>query len=186
MRARMTVIAASASVVLACALAAGALAAAPLPKPASAFSTGGLKHGVSLTLVSSADGKKIEAGGAALGSQFALSGGTIQCPKARHSATFHGTPFALFGFPGVTLKLSHGKYGFSKSFTEHGVVPLGSEGVKPFTLKVKIAATVTGPTAIAGTVKASGGPCKSKKPIVFKAKLDPKLPVATGSSSSPV
>jgi hypothetical protein len=176
----MRVIAAATAVILACVLAAVALAAAPLPKPASAFSTGGFKHGVSLTLVSSVDGKKIEAGGAALGSQFALSGGAVQCPKAKKSKGFHEVPFAIFGFPGAKLKLSHGTYGFSKSITEREAVPLGSEGVKPFTLKVKIAATVTGPTAIAGTVKASGGPCKSKKPIAFKAKLDPKLPVAPG------
>ncbi len=165
---------------LAVVLAGAASAAAPLLEPAKAYSTGGIKHGVGVTLVTSASsGKAIEPGAAALGSQFALSGGSVLCPKAKKGPGFHEVPFALFGFPGATLKLSHGKYGFSKSVKIPRTVPLGSSA-KPFTLKVKIKGSVVSPTAITGTVKAKGGPCTSKKPLKFTAKLDPKIPVAPG------
>ena len=162
-------------------LAGVALASAPLPQAAKAYSTGGIRGSVSVTLVTSASGKAIEPGAAALGSQFALSGGSVLCKKAKKGPGFHETPFAIFGFPGATLKLSHGKYGFSKSVTMPKTVPLGSSSSsKPFTLKVKIKGTVTSPTAITGTVKPKGGPCTSKKPLKFTAKLDPKIPVAPG------
>jgi hypothetical protein len=162
-------------------LAAAALAAAPLPKTASAYSTGAGKHKVSITLVTGAsDPKKIEPGAAALGSQFALSGGSLQCPKAKKGPGFHGTPFAIFGFPGAELKLSHGKYAFSKTAKEANTAPLGSAGVKPFTLKVRITGTVLSPTKIAGTVTAKGGPCTTKLPLKYTAKPNPKLPVAPG------
>ncbi len=156
----------------------GVALAAPLPKGAKAYSTAGRKHGVSLTLVTSSSGKRIELGEAALGSQFALSGGAVNCPKAKKNHGFHETPFAIFGFPGATLKLSHGKYGFSKT-TKSETSALGSSA-KTFKLRVTIAATVASPTSIKGTVTAKGGPCTSKKPLKFNAKLDNKIPVAPG------
>lgn len=156
----------------------GVALAAPLPQGAKAFSTGGRKHGLSLTLVTSVSGKSIEPGEAALGSQFALSGGAVECHKAKKNHGFHETPFALFGFPGAKLKLTHGKYGFSKA-TKSETSALGSSA-KPFKLTVTIAGVVASPTSIKGTVKVKGGPCTSKKPLKFNAKLDNKIPVAPG------
>lgn len=157
----------------------GMALAAPLPKGAKAYSTGGRKHGVVLTLVTSTSGKAIEKGSAALGSQYALSGGSVQCPKAKKNHGFHESPIALFGFPGAKLKLSHGKFSFTKTIKTPGEVPLGSS-VKPFTLQVTIAGSVASPTAIKGTVKAKGGPCTTKKPVKFDAKLDEANSVAPG------
>lgn len=155
------------------------LAAAPLPKPATAYSTGGSKHGVSVTLVTSASGPAIEAGSAALGSQYALSGGSVKCRKAKRNQGFHEAPFAPFGFPGATLKLSKGSYGFSKTVKVPDAYALGSSA-KPFKLKIKIHGTVVSATSITGTVKAKGGPCTSKKPLKFNAKADSKISVAPG------
>lgn len=175
---KSTVLAAGACLLLLCAAASAAGPA--LPKPASAYSTEGNVHGVSLTLVTSASsGKTIEPGAAAAGSQFALSGGAVNCTKAKKGPGFHGVPFAVFGFPKTTLKLSKGKYGFSKTVTQKNTVPLGSTNA-PFTLRLKITGTVTSQALITGTISAKGGPCTTKKPVKYKAKLDPQLPVAPG------
>lgn len=158
---------------------AAAAAAPPLPKTAKAYSTGGYAHGVSLTLVTSATNpKRIEKGDAAVGSQFAMSGGAIQCPKAKKGEGFHEVPFAVFGFPGATLKMIKGAYGFSKTAKEK-TSALGSTGAE-FKLKVKIVGRVTNSSSIKGTVKATGGPCTTKTPVSFTAKLNAKLPVAPG------
>lgn len=159
-----------------------ASAAAPaLPKAASAYSTEGEAHGVSITFVTAASsGKKIEKGEAALGSQFALSGGAIQCPKAKKNPGFHEIPFAPFGLPAITLKISSGKYGFSKTIKQKETFAAGSTA-KPFTMKFKVTGAVVSTGLITGTIKASGGPCTMKKPASYRAKLDPKLPVAPGA-----
>lgn len=168
-----------AAAVLLCLVGAATAAAPPLPKTAKAYSTSGFAHGVSLTLVTSATNpKRVEKGEAAAGSQFALSGGAVQCPKAKKGDGFHEVPFAVFGFPGVTLKIVKGSYGFSKTIREK-TSALGSTGAE-FKLKVKIVGAVTSPSSIKGTVKVTGGPCTRKKPVSFRAKLDPKLPVAPG------
>jgi hypothetical protein len=145
---------------------------------------GGFARGVSLTLVTgAANPKRIEKGAAAAGSQFAMSGGAVQCPKEKKGEGFHEVPFAVFGFPGATLKLVKGVYGFSKT-TKEKTSALGGTG-SSFTLKVKIVGTVTSPTLISGTVQATGGPCTMKKPVGFSAKLDPELPVAPRIGSTP-
>ncbi len=159
-------------------LSALALAAAQLPKPAKAFTTkSGLKGKLSLTLVTSTDGKSIEEGDAALGSQFALSGGVIHCPKAKRAPGSHEAPFAIFGFPRTALKLGKGKYGFSAHVVQHEASLLGGTA-KPFTLKVQITGTVVNPTTINGTLSAKGGKCTTKKPLAYVAKVNPKIPVA--------
>lgn len=159
-------------------LAVAAQAAAPSLKPGVAYSTGAGKHSVTLTFVTSLHTpNRIEEGEAAIGSQYALSGGSISCPKAKKEPGLHGTPFALFGFPGTTLAVKHGAYGFAVSERLPGTTPLGSTA-KSFTLRLKITGTVTSASKITGTVTASGGPCKTKKPIPYTAKYDPKLPVA--------
>jgi hypothetical protein len=160
-------------------LAMPALAAAPLPQTAKAYSTGGYEHGLSFTLVTSAaNPKRIEPGSATAGSQFALSNGAIQCKKAKRAPGVPEPPFAIFGFPGATLKLSAGMYGFAKTITQRETSVLGSTSTAKFTLKVKIVGTVVSPTRIEGTVKPTGGPCTAKSPIPFTANRDPKLPVA--------
>ncbi len=170
--------AAPAAAILALVPVVAAPAASPLPKGGAAYSTGAGKHQVSLTFVTSVrDPKQILEGAAALGSQYAMSGGSLQCPKAKKSKGSHGTPFVPFGFPGAELKPVNGAYGFAKTDKEPMTSALGSSA-KPFTLKVKITGSVVTPTKIVGTVKASGGPCKTKKPLKYTAKLDPKLPVA--------
>ncbi|HVC07466.1 MAG TPA: hypothetical protein VND98_07785 [Solirubrobacterales bacterium] len=158
----------------------GLALAAPLPKGASAFSTAATKHrsALGLTLVTSLSGDSIEAGEAALGSQYALSGGSVLCPRAKKNHGFHETPFAVFGFPGAKLKLIGGKYGFSKT-TRSVTSALGSSA-KPFKLTVRVAGAIASPTSIEGTVNVKGGPCSSKKPLKFSAKLDKKIPVAPG------
>jgi hypothetical protein len=168
------------AVALLCLAAAATAAAPPLPKTAMAYSTSGFADRVSFTLVTSpSNPKRIEKGVAAAGSQFALSGGAVQCPKAKKNAGFHEVPFAIFGFPGVTLKLKNGTYAFSKKIRRAGTVPLGSSGTG-FVLKVTLTGNVVSPTLIEGTVEASGGVCTMKKPANYKAKLDPQLPVAPG------
>lgn len=155
-----------------------AQAAAPSLKPGKAYSTGGTEHGVSITFVTSVrTANRIEEGEAAAGSQYALSEGSILCPKAKRNPGFKGAPFALFGVPGTKLHLKGGAYGFSTVAREANTTPLGSS-VKPFTLKVKITGTVKSASEIIGTISASGGPCKTGKPAPYTAKLDPKLPVA--------
>jgi hypothetical protein len=163
------------------ALLVGLALAAPLPKGAAAFSTAATRHraALSLTLVTNLSGNSIEGGAAVLGSQFALSGGSVECPKAKKAQGFREKPFAIFGFPGAKLKLAHGKYGFSKTINAPHTFVIGSS-VKPITLKVAIAGAVARPTSIKGTVKAKGGPCTSKRPLRFNAKLNSKIPVAPG------
>lgn len=162
------------------ALAAVAVAAA-LPKSGAAFTTpAGRGHKLSLTLVTSADGRSIEEGGAALGSQFALSGGSIRCPKAKKAAGFHEVPFALFGFPKTALKPMHGAYGFTVHVVEPEASVLGS-AAKRFTLKLKITGTVVDAGMIKGTIVARGGKCTTKKPLAYTAKVNPKVPVAPGA-----
>jgi hypothetical protein len=157
--------------------AAVALAAPSLPTPEKAFQTPvGVHRPLTLTLVSGATGKTIEAGAAALGSEFALSGGVIRCPKAKRAAGFHETPFAAFGFPHTPLKLSHGSYGFSTHVTQRGESLVGSTA-SSFTLKLKITGTVVNSTTIEGTIGAKGGRCTIGKPLSYTAKLNPQDPV---------
>ena len=88
-------------------------------------------------------------------------------------------PFALFGFPGATLKLKHGRYGFSVSQKLDRAFVFAST-VKPFKLTVKFTGTVTSSKAIAGTLTVHGGPCGVKRPIPYTVKLS-KDPVAPGA-----
>ncbi|MBS1888117.1 MAG: hypothetical protein JSU06_13110 [Actinobacteria bacterium] len=168
------------------ALAALALAAvavaATLPTGGKAFTTPPTKHRAkfSLTLVTSPDGRSIEEGGAAIGSQYAISGGSIECPKAKKQPGFHETPFLIFGFPATALTMKGGTYGFTAHLTQRETNILGSTA-KAFTLKVKITGTVVGATTIEGTVSAKGGSCTTKTPLAFKLKPNPKVPVAPGA-----
>jgi hypothetical protein len=159
-------------------LASAAVAAAPSLKSGKAYATPRGTHAVSLTLVTSVrTPNRIEEGAAAAGSQFALSEGSVQCPKAKRNPGFKGASFALFGMPGTTLHLKHGAYSFSVKVRAPNTTPLGA-AVKPFTLKVKVTGTVVSPNQVTGTISASGGPCRTKKPVPYTATYDPKLPIA--------
>ncbi len=144
-----------------------------------AYATGpATKSGVSVTFVTSVrTPNRIEEGDGAAGSQYAMSEGSVLCPKAKRNEGFTETPFAIFGFPGTTLHLKNGAYSFKATSRTPKTTPLGGD-VPPFTLKVKITGTVVSPSKITGTISASGGPCKTKKPVPYTAKLDPKLPIA--------
>ena len=158
-----------------------ALAAAPLPITHSAYESGGNQRGGITYVISATNPKVVVAGAAAVGSQYALSGGSVLCPKAKRNPGFTGKPFAVFGFPAATFKLSHGRYTLTREFTQRHVVPLGSASAKsPFTLKLKITATVVNSTTITGTIKATGGSCTTAKAIKYTAKLNKSLPVAPG------
>jgi hypothetical protein len=164
--------------------AAVALASASLPHTAKAYDTGRKAKRVSLTLVISASNpKQILAGPTPppVGSQFALSVGSIQCPHVTRNPGLprSSSPFMLIAFPGATLRLSHGSYGFSKSSTVRRQVITGSP-TKPFELKLKFTGSVVGATKITGTIAAHGGPCSPKGELAYTATLDPKLPVAPG------
>ena len=124
--------------------------------------------------------KRIEPGLASAASQFALSNGAIQCKRVKRAAGDPETPFAIFGFPGATLKLSHGQYGFSKSETQREASPLGAKSPAKFTLKAKVTGVLVNSTTIEGTAKVSGGPCTVAKPIPYVAKVDRTVPVAPG------
>lgn len=106
-----------------------------------------------------------------IASQFPDAVGVIRCPRATPlRGAPHGTkPSALFGFPGATLKLSHGRLSFSASRTIHKQTVFDSSA-KGFTLEVRITGKVTGARRITGRITASGGPC-TIKPLSYTAKL---------------
>ncbi len=165
-----------------------ALASAPVLQTAKAyqsFTKKGLGKGLSLSFVVSASNpKRLIAGSQPppLGSNFAESSFFVPCPKIkRNPPPFpkDEAPFAGFGFPGATLKLSHDKYRFSVSKTVKKVYVTGSPA-KPFKMTLKVTGAVTSSTTITGTVSLRGGRCTSKRPIPYTAKLDNKIPVAPG------
>jgi hypothetical protein len=179
MRRRLAVIGALVLIALAL-LAATVEAAAPSLKPGKAYATGGTigQSVAGLTLVTSVQTpNRIEEGDAAIGSQYALSEGSLLCPKAKRNPGLKGKPFALFGMPGTTLHLKNGAYSFTAKIRQPNTTLLGSPAAS-FTLGVTVTGTVVSPAKVTGTITASGGPCKTKKPIPYTAKLDPKLPVA--------
>jgi hypothetical protein len=159
------------------AAAAPALAAKPpLLKTATAYTSGESKHGVSVTLVTSAtDPKRIQPGGAPLGSQFAAGGIYARCPAAPRSGT--AEPFTGIPFPALTLRLSHGHYGFSKRLqvTQFLVASTLRASVK---LTVLFTGTVLKQTLIAGTVKITGKQCATT--AKYTAKPSSNLQVAPG------
>ncbi|HTU28077.1 MAG TPA: hypothetical protein VMF07_01765 [Solirubrobacteraceae bacterium] len=171
-----------ASVVLVLVTGGVALAAsAPLPlrnKVYNRAATAGSKQ-LGLTLiVSRTRATRLVAGPLSppLGSQYALSTGALPCPSATHNPGLAKgeTPFALFGFPGATLRLRDGKYQFSVKRTKTGQAILGSPA-KPFRLTVRLTGTVINPRTIEGTLSAVGGPCTTRKPLQWKVTLNRKL-----------
>jgi len=155
--------------------------AAPLPlknKVYNRVTPAGGKQ-VSLTLiVSRSNARRLVSGPLAppLGSQYALSAGALPCPRAPRNSGLarNETPFALFGFPGATLRLRDGHYTFSVKRTRTGQEILGSTA-KPFKLTVRLTGTVLSSRTITGTISATGGPCTTRKPLTWKLTLNRKL-----------
>jgi hypothetical protein len=159
-----------------------ALAAATLPRAGEAYDVGrSVAKGANLTLITSVRNPRQLLAGPAnppIGSQYALSTGAVPCRRAKRTTTLPKSevPFALFAFPGATLRLSHGSYRFAVARTAHQVTILGSTA-KPITLRVAVTGVVRNATTIAGTITPSGGPCTSR-PIPYVAKLNPKDRIA--------
>jgi hypothetical protein len=111
-----------------------------------------------------------------LGSQYAVSAGALPCPNAPRNPSLAKaeSPFALFGFPGATLRREHGHYGFSVKRTDPAQQLLGSPA-KPFRLTVKLTGTIVNSRTIEGTVSAVGGRCTTRKPLPWKLTLNRKL-----------
>jgi hypothetical protein len=171
----------SVALVLATGGVAVASASAPLPLRNKAYNrvapAGGKQVGLTL-IVSRSNARRLVTGPLSppLGSEFAVSAGTLPCPKApRNPSLAKGeTPFALFGFPGATLRLRHGHYGFSVKRTHSTQQLLGSPA-KPFKLTVKLTGTVLNSKTIEGTISAVGGPCTTRKPLPWRVTLNRKL-----------
>jgi hypothetical protein len=68
-------------------------------------------------------------------------------------------PFASIAFPAITLRLSHGRYGFSKRLKLNQFL-LASSLTKPVKLTVVFTGTVASSTLIKGSVKITGSQCK--------------------------
>lgn len=158
-----------------------AAAAAPLPLRNKVYDrvapAGGRQVGLTL-IVSRSRAQRLVSGPLSppIGSQYAVSAGALPCPKAPRSPNLatHETPFALFGFPGATLRLRHGHYAFSVKRVHTGQQLLGS-AAKAFKLTVKLTGTVVNSRTIVGTLSAVGGPCMTRKPLAWKVTLNRKL-----------
>jgi hypothetical protein len=146
----------------------GALAArAALLQKARAYSTLGYQHGVEVDIITSArNPRRIEAGTAPLGAQFATGGIYVQCPGAPRSSAI--LPFVTVPFPAITLKLSHGRYGFARTLHVSRPVVLSSLKL-PVTLSITFTGTVRSPQLLAGTVRVSGQQCRASSG--YRAKL---------------
>jgi hypothetical protein len=159
-----------------------AVAAAALPQAGKAYDVGrAVAKGASLTLIVSVRNPRQLLAGPAnppIGSQYALATGAVPCRRAKRTATLPRSevPFALFAFPGATLRRSRGSYRFAVAETTHDVTILGSSA-KPVTLRVAVTGVVRNSTTIAGTITPRGGPCTSR-PIAYVAKLNPRDRVA--------
>lgn len=153
-----------------------ALAAAPLLATGKDYSTKGYKQRVSVSLVTSATNpKKIEPGSAPLGSQFAVGGIYVQCPGAPRSTATTSAPFAGIAFPALKLKLSHGKYSFSKKLQVSQFL-LATSLTKPVKLKVLFTGTVRSAKLIVGTVKITGKQCATTASYQARATTVPVAP----------
>ncbi len=147
-------------------LAGTALAASPpLPKQGNVYTNGDVgRSKLTLTFViSPSNAKKIESGVPEF-SQTAHSGGYLECPSS--------SKIAEFPFPGATLTLSAGKYGFSVTETKINPTFLGRPNSG--TLKLRINGSVTSATRITGTVAVSGDVCKTGT-IHYSLPLDNEL-----------
>jgi hypothetical protein len=159
-RASLTVLAAVSAVAVAVQAVAVA-ASVPLPLTEKAYSTPGYVHNVSVDLVTNARNPKvIQAGPAPLASQFFSGGIYAHCPGVprNHGLPPSDKPFAGIAFPAITLKLSHGHYGFSKRLKFNQFL-LGSSLGKPVKLSVLFSGTVASSKLIKGTVKITGSHC---------------------------
>ena len=157
-------------------LAAGAFAAAPRLKAATAYEAPE-SQGVHVSLVTSAaNPNKIQPGAAPLGSQFAVGGIYVSCPGAPRSGA--RAPFVTIPFPGLTLTLTHSHYSFSKKLKLKRSL-LATTLREEVPLTVLFTGTVIKPTVLRGTVKVTGKQCATT--AKYSAKAHPNTPVAPGA-----
>lgn len=113
----------------------------------------------SLTLVTSTNGRLIEAGAATTSGKHAHSGGSLTCGKSA----------VTFGFPQTALTLQHGAYGFRAAFTKRKKSVSGSDKAAP--IRLELVGRVVDAATISGTIGARGGGCSTRKPISFVARV---------------
>jgi hypothetical protein len=152
---------------LAAALATAAFAAAPAPHARKYYDNSKQHAKSSIFLLISANGKKIVPG-----PDFFHGG-----PQGSNVDPACSAGQAQAGFNGTSLKLSHGHYGFSDTWTAHAQIieskPGGGEKLVPVTLKITITGKVKNAKTISGTIKWKG--CNGAKTSKFnyKATYDP-------------
>lgn len=177
---------AAALLLVGAALAAGG---ATLPEKATGFDNNHTSHGFIkvnpiVLLVTSANGKAIHQWAPAVGGQdTALDAGSsvrFTCPKDMPLQGFSQASAGVT-FPGVKLKLSHGKYGFSVKWTTKPYANYWFSTSKEPKLKLTMTGTVTSKTVIAGTLKIVGGGCTTKKALKYKAHADKTYSVTPGT-----
>jgi hypothetical protein len=172
------------AIALAVVAAGGAVASAdpPLPHRDASYDTGTQinPEGFQVTLVTAPeDPREIELTTSVLSVPLGTSGGLLSCPRARHEPGFLEAPFVAFNFPGATLTLQgDGRYGFSRSWTFHHAVLIGSPDRGPFDLDLTLTATVSSRREIVGTLHAHGGSCTTHAPLLYDAHRDRHNPPA--------
>ena len=152
----------------------GVAEAASAAKPTAHSSYGFLKAGhFSVTLNTVTATQIASSPPNVLGSQFPITGIGITCPGKKVAGR---SPFLDLGFPGATLKLRHGHYGFTRAYTEKAVsklLPGATTTIK--SVKIKLTATVATTKLITGTVSVRAAGC-SLKTSSFRARFTQTLP----------
>ena len=159
---------------LVAALGTGVAEAASAAKPAAHSSYGYLKAGHFTVTLNTVTATQISSSPAnVLGSQFPITGIGVTCPGKKVAGR---SPFLDLGFPGATLKLKHGHYGFSRADTEKNVsklLPGGTTTIK--SVKIKLTATVATAKLITGSVSVKAAGC-ALKTSNFRATFTQTLP----------
>jgi hypothetical protein len=154
---------------LAAGIATVALAAAPAPHAGKYYDNSKLHAKSSVFLLISASGKKIVSGPDFFHHLPEGSSVDPACSAGQAQAGFNGT----------SLKISHGRYRFSDSWTAHAQIieagPRGGEILVPVTLKITITGTVKNAKTISGTMKWKGCNGSKTSKFKFKATYDPKF-----------
>ncbi len=163
------------------ATAGAAFAAAPQLHAGSAYDNFGKhKSKVSLFLVTAAGNPSKLNGGPAIYHHGPEGGsGALRCPKAPLNSRYSYAT-AEFGFPGATLKLSGGKYGFSVKWTSRHTKVVGSTEAR-VNLHLSLTGKVQSASTITGEFTARGGGCTTKKPVKYEVSLDKGFPLPPGS-----
>ncbi|HTV11308.1 MAG TPA: hypothetical protein VME20_05535 [Acidimicrobiales bacterium] len=179
---------AAGAVIALAAAGAGVVAGAALPEKATGYdnfhtSQGFVKVNPDVLLVTSTSGKAIHRWAPGPQNDQALDAGSyveLACPGAPPLKGFPNATAAL-PFPGAQLTLSHGKYGFSASWTTKVQKDRWSSTAAAPTLHVTLSGTVTSSTRIDGTLAVSGGGCTTSTPLAYSAHADKAYNVTPGT-----